>query len=74
MENGSKVHTSTVIAALGGLLLGFNTAVISGSPAAQQSYFELSEAMLGFTVVTALIGTISRLCLAGAARNQGGFP
>ena len=49
----------TVIAALGGLLFGFDTAVISGTTGALQSYFGLSEAMLGFTVATALIGTVA---------------
>ncbi len=48
----------TVVAALGGLLFGFDTAVISGTTGALQKYFGLSEAMLGFTVVTALIGTV----------------
>jgi len=49
----------TVIAALGGLLFGFDTAVISGTTGALQNYFGLSEAMLGFTVATALIGTVA---------------
>ena len=53
-----SIVVSTVVAALGGLLFGFDTAVISGTTGALQSYFDLSEAMLGFTVVTALIGTI----------------
>jgi len=54
----NKVYTSTVVAALGGLLFGFDTAVISGTTTALQTYFSLSETLLGFTVVTALIGTI----------------
>ena len=58
MRQKTKVYSSTVIAALGGLLFGFDTAVISGTTTALQSYFGLSEVMLGFTVVTALIGTI----------------
>lgn len=49
---------STVVAALGGLLFGFDTAVISGTTGALQEVFGLSEAMLGFTVASALIGTI----------------
>ncbi len=53
------VITSTVVAALGGLLFGFDTAVISGTTDALQSYFGLSEAMLGFTVASALIGTVA---------------
>ncbi|NDD57192.1 MAG: MFS transporter, partial [Verrucomicrobia bacterium] len=47
-----------MIAALGGLLFGFDTAVISGTTDALQKHFGLNEAMLGFTVATALIGTI----------------
>jgi len=49
---------STVIAALGGLLFGFDTAVISGTTSALQSVFDLSGFWLGFTVASALIGTI----------------
>ena len=49
---------STVIAAMGGLLFGFDTAVISGTTAALQSVYDLSGFWLGFTVASALIGTI----------------
>lgn len=58
MRSTARLYTSTIVAALGGLLFGFDTAVISGATAALQEYFDLSEAMLGFTVVTALIGTV----------------
>lgn len=58
MKKKTQVYSCTVIAALGGLLFGFDTAVISGTTGALQAHFGLSEAMLGFTVVTALIGTI----------------
>ncbi len=49
---------STVIAALGGLLFGFDTAVISGTTASLQSVYELGRGGLGFTVAVALLGTI----------------
>ena len=49
---------STVVAALGGLLFGFDTAVISGTTDALRKVFELSSQQLGFTVASALIGTI----------------
>jgi SP family xylose:H+ symportor-like MFS transporter len=49
---------STIIAALGGLLFGFDTAVISGTTNALQARFELDDFWLGFTVAIALIGTI----------------
>jgi len=49
---------STIVAALGGLLFGFDTAVISGTTDSLQKVFELSNQSLGFTVASALIGTI----------------
>ncbi|MBM3323434.1 MFS transporter, partial [candidate division WOR-3 bacterium] len=48
----------TLIAALGGLLFGFDTAVISGTTDALRSVYGLSDNLLGFTVASALIGTI----------------
>jgi SP family xylose:H+ symportor-like MFS transporter len=48
----------TLIAALGGLLFGFDTAVISGTTDWLRTQFGLSDFMLGFTVASALIGTI----------------
>ncbi|KAB2641609.1 MAG: sugar porter family MFS transporter [Verrucomicrobia bacterium] len=48
----------TLVAALGGLLFGFDTAVISGTTDALRAKFVLSDGMLGFTVASALIGTI----------------
>ncbi len=52
------VFQSSLVAALGGLLFGFDTAVISGTTAALQSLYQLSDGWLGFTVASALIGTI----------------
>jgi sugar porter (SP) family MFS transporter len=48
----------TLVAALGGLLFGFDTAVISGTTDALREKFALSDNLLGFTVASALIGTI----------------
>jgi len=48
----------TLVAALGGLLFGFDTAVISGTVDALRANFHLSDNLLGFTVACALIGTI----------------
>jgi MFS transporter, SP family, xylose:H+ symportor len=47
-----------LVAALGGLLFGFDTAVISGTTDALRANFSLSDNLLGFTVAIALIGTI----------------
>jgi SP family xylose:H+ symportor-like MFS transporter len=49
---------STLIAALGGLLFGFDTAVISGTTEALRSTYGLGGFSLGFTVASALVGTI----------------
>lgn len=48
----------SLVAALGGLLFGFDTAVISGTTEALQNVYKLSDAWLGFTVASALFGTI----------------
>jgi MFS transporter, SP family, xylose:H+ symportor len=47
-----------LIAALGGLLFGFDTAVISGTTDALRAKFSLTDNLLGFTVASALVGTI----------------
>jgi SP family xylose:H+ symportor-like MFS transporter len=52
------VFRAAAIAALGGLLFGFDTAVISGAEKSLQPLFHLSDFWIGFTVATALIGTI----------------
>lgn len=49
---------STFVSGLGGLLFGFDTAVISGTTEALTSEYGLTGATLGFTVASALIGTI----------------
>ena len=48
----------SIIAALGGLLFGFDTAVISGTTDHLKRVFDLEGVGLGFTVASALIGTI----------------
>ena len=58
MKLSSHVIKSTVVAALGGLLFGFDTVVISGTTSALKATFSLSEWGLGFTVGSALLGTI----------------
>ena len=48
----------SVIVALGGFLFGFDTAVISGVEKSIQSLFNLSSFWHGFTISSALIGTL----------------
>ena len=49
---------ASVVAALGGLLFGFDTAVISGTTPFLQPYFGLNDIALGWTVSSLLIGCI----------------
>ena len=48
----------SIIAALGGLLFGFDTAVISGTTDHLREVFDLDAFGLGYVVASALIGTI----------------
>jgi sugar porter (SP) family MFS transporter len=59
------VLRSAIVAALGGLLFGFETAVISGTTQQLKQFYALSDAGLGFTVTTALLGTIVGALVAG---------
>jgi SP family arabinose:H+ symporter-like MFS transporter len=63
---------STVVAALGGLLFGFDTAVISGTTSGLTQTYTLSPAMLGFTVSIALWGTVAGSLLAGIPGDRYG--
>src|SRR6267143_5031574 len=65
MKLKSFLLKSTVVAALGGLLFGFDTAVIAGTTHALTETFHLSPAALGMTVSAALWGTILGSMLAG---------
>jgi len=56
---------STVVAALGGLMFGFDTAVISGTTGTLTETYRLSPGLLGVTVASALWGTIVGAMLAG---------
>ncbi|HZY61862.1 MAG TPA: sugar porter family MFS transporter [Edaphobacter sp.] len=58
MSINSYVVKGTVVAALGGLLFGFDTAVISGTTEALTAVYHLSPFLLGVTVFSALLGTV----------------
>jgi len=59
-------------AALGGSLLGFDTAVIAGATSSLTSYFHLSPALLGATVSAALWGTIAGAMAGGVLGKRFG--
>ena len=58
MSINSHVVKSTIVGALGGLLFGFDTAVISGTTSALTHVYHLTPALLGITVSSALAGTV----------------
>lgn len=72
MKLNSCLMKSTVVAALGGLLFGFDTAVISGTTQALSRTFNLSPGSLGLTVASALWGTILGAMLAGIPGDRYG--
>ena len=72
MRSRNPVLFSALVAALGGLLFGFDTAVISGTTEALQRAFSLDEFGLGFAVASALIGTIVGAFAAGRPAERSG--
>ncbi len=69
--NGTLVK-STIVAALGGLLFGFDTAVIAGTTAGLRASFALNDNWLGFTVAIAVIGTVFGALFAGTPGDRYG--
>jgi sugar porter (SP) family MFS transporter len=65
MSINSHVVKSTIVGALGGLLFGFDTAVISGTTSALTRTYHLTPALLGVTVFSALVGTVIGAMVAG---------
>ena len=55
-----------VVAAIGGILFGYDTAVISGTTAIVKSQFGLTDMMEGWYVGCALIGSIAGVLVAGS--------
>jgi sugar porter (SP) family MFS transporter len=72
MKLNSTLLKSTVVAALGGLLFGFDTAVIAGATQALKVLYQLSPLAEGFTVASALVGTVIGSMLAGIPGDRYG--
>src|SRR5688572_15500999 len=60
-----RVVMMAVVAALGGFLFGFDTAVINGTVPALQAQFRASAWALGLTVSSALLGSALGAFMAG---------
>src|ERR1017187_1805946 len=72
MRINGYLAKSSLVAALGGLLFGFDTAVISGATGALAATYALTPATLGMTVSTALVGTILGAMFAGIPGDRYG--
>jgi SP family arabinose:H+ symporter-like MFS transporter len=72
MKLNAYLVRSTVVAALGGLLFGFDTAVIAGTTHALSEQYQLTAASLGLTVSIALWGTMLGSLFAGIPGDRYG--
>ena len=71
-NNNAFILAISGVAALGGLLFGFDTAVISGAIPAIQTYFRLNEYALGWAVSSILIGCALGAIVAGKLADRFG--
>ncbi|AKJ02330.1 sugar porter (SP) family MFS transporter [Archangium gephyra] len=71
-EEGSslKVVMIASVAAVGGFLFGFDTAVINGAVGALQTTFQASDAAIGLSVSSALIGSAIGAFLGGQLADR----
>ena len=72
MKSKPILVISAIVAALGGLLFGFDTAVISGTTHWLEGYFGLTKATLGFTVASAILGTVAGALISGKPSDRFG--
>ncbi|PWG80047.1 sugar porter family MFS transporter [Pararcticibacter amylolyticus] len=71
-SSGSYSIRISLIAALGGFLFGFETAVISGAEKTIQGLWSLNSFWQGFTVAASLIGTVIGSVAAGVPAQRFG--
>ena len=68
--SGRGVVRIASVAALGGLLFGYDSAVINGAVASIQSHFNINNASLGFAVASALLGAAAGAMTAGRLADR----
>jgi sugar porter (SP) family MFS transporter len=72
MPQQNTAFRNAIVAALGGFLFGFDTAVISGVESSIQHLWSLDKVAHGFTVASALIGTVIGSLIAGKPAEKFG--
>ncbi len=70
--NTAYVYLLTITAALGGLLFGYDTAVIAGAIGFLQEKFQLSAAMTGWAASSAIWGCVFGAMIAGSFSDKYG--
>src|SRR3954451_22528277 len=69
-SSGRSVVRIASVAALGGFLFGYDSAVINGAVSAISDRFDVSAAPLGFAVASALLGAAAGALLAGRIADR----
>jgi MFS transporter, SP family, sugar:H+ symporter len=69
-EHSGRVVLIASVAALGGLLFGYDSAVINGAVSALQNHFQVDNATLGFAVASALLGAAAGAMTAGRLADK----
>jgi sugar porter (SP) family MFS transporter len=72
MKRKSSIYLLVIsfISTIGGFLFGYDTAVISGCNSFLQVHFQLTPAMLGWVVSSALLGTIAGCVVSGIITDR----
>ena len=73
-QNKSSIYLIAIsfVSTIGGFLFGYDTAIISGCNSFLQSHFQLTPAMLGWVVSSALLGTILGCIISGTITDRFG--
>jgi MFS transporter, SP family, sugar:H+ symporter len=69
-EHSGRVVRIASVAALGGLLFGYDSAVINGAVAAVEDHFQISKLVTGIAVAAALIGAALGAVVAGRLADR----
>jgi sugar porter (SP) family MFS transporter len=69
-EHSGRVVRIASVAALGGLLFGYDSAVINGAVSAVKDHFQINELTLGIAVAAALIGAALGAVVAGRLADK----
>ncbi len=72
MTTSNTALRNAIVAALGGFLFGFDTAVISGVEKSIQDLWQLDKFQHGFTTASALFGTVIGSLIAGVPAEKFG--